>query len=39
MEWFADDERTAVCQLEKNYRGWISQHADDLTYNRAMKMK
>lgn len=39
MDWFSGDERTAVCQLEKNYRGWISQHADDLTYNRAMKMK
>lgn len=39
MEWFDGDERTAVCHLEKNYRGWISQHADDLTYNRAIKMK
>ena len=38
MEWFNNDERTAVCRLEKNYRGWISQHADDLTYNLAMKM-
>lgn len=39
MEWFNSDERTAVCRLEKNYRGWISQCADDLTYNRAMKLK
>ena len=39
MEWFDGDERTAVCHLEKNYRGWISQHADDLTYGFAMKMK
>ena len=38
MEWFNNDERTAVCRLEKNYRGWISQHADNLTYNLAMKM-
>lgn len=27
---FKDDERTAVCELTKNYRGWISQHADEL---------
>lgn len=39
MEWFNGDERTAVCRLEKNYRGWISQHADGLTYNWAMKLK
>ena len=26
------DDRVAVCQLTKNYRGWISQTADDLEY-------
>lgn len=37
MRWFGGDERTAVCHLEKNYRGWISQHADDLSFSWAMK--
>ena len=37
MKWFDGDERTAVCHLEKNYRGWISQHADDLSYGWAIK--
>ena len=32
LNWFAPDERTAVCELTKNYRGWISSHADALTY-------
>lgn len=33
LEWFAPDPRCAVCELKKNYRGWISQHADSLMYN------
>lgn len=37
LSWFKNDERTAVCQLEKNYRGWISQHADELNFKSAMK--
>lgn len=31
IEHFRDDPRTAVCELTINHRGWISQHADDLT--------
>lgn len=30
VEHFKDDPRTAVCELHKNYRGWISSHADAL---------
>lgn len=30
IDWFSDDDRTAVCKLTKNYRGWISTMADDL---------
>jgi phosphate starvation-inducible protein PhoH and related proteins len=30
LEHFESDDRCAVCQLTKNYRGWISNHADDL---------
>ena len=30
IEHFSGDPRTAVCELTKNYRGWISQHADEL---------
>lgn len=28
MQWFKDDPRTAICHLTKNYRGWVSNHAD-----------
>ena len=37
MKWFDGDERTAVCHLEKNYRGWIIQHAEDFSYGWAIK--
>ena len=37
LNWFANDERTVVCQLVENHRGWISQHADELTFRAAMK--
>lgn len=37
LNWFEEDERTAVCKLEKNYRGWISQHADQLNFKFATK--
>lgn len=30
LEHFKDDPRTAVCELKTNYRGWISNHADNL---------
>lgn len=30
LEHFKNDERTAVCELNTNYRGWISSHADEL---------
>jgi PhoH-like ATPase len=30
LNHFKDDPRTAVCELHKNYRGWISSHADSL---------
>lgn len=34
MEHFkaANDDRVAICNLTKNYRGWISSYADDLKY-------
>lgn len=32
MKWFAEDDRCAVCELKKNYRGWIGEHADNLKY-------
>jgi len=32
IKHFKDDPRTAVCTLTKNYRGWISSHADDLEF-------
>lgn len=32
LDWFAEDERCQVCALHTNYRGWISQHADNLVY-------
>lgn len=37
-KWFASDSRTAVCQLNENHRGWISQHADSLTFQTAMNL-
>jgi phosphate starvation-inducible protein PhoH and related proteins len=30
LNHFRDDNRCAICNLSKNYRGWISNHADDL---------
>lgn len=30
LSWFSDDERTAICYLSTNHRGWISTHADNL---------
>ena len=30
LNHFKDDPRTAVCELNTNYRGWISSHADSL---------
>lgn len=30
IDWFKDDERTAICPLTTNHRGWVAQHADDL---------
>lgn len=30
LEHFSKDNRCAVCQLTKNYRGWISNYADEL---------
>ncbi len=35
LRWFEGDPRCAVCELTKNYRGWISQHADELTFKAA----
>ncbi|NBK77283.1 phosphate starvation-inducible protein PhoH [bacterium D16-76] len=37
LNWFKDDDRTAVCKLEKNYRGWISQHADRFNFKLALR--
>lgn len=31
-DWFDGDSRVAVCKLTKNYRGWVSQHADDFDF-------
>lgn len=30
LNHFSNDDRCAVCQLTHNYRGWISNHADEL---------
>lgn len=30
LDGFFGDTRCAVCELKKNYRGWISQHADNI---------
>lgn len=30
LNHFSNDERCAICQLTHNYRGWISNHADEL---------
>jgi len=30
LRWFSKENRCAVCELTKNYRGWISNHADNL---------
>lgn len=30
QEHFRGDSRTAICELTKNYRGWIASHADEL---------
>lgn len=30
LNHFKDDDRTAVCELKTNHRGWISSHADEL---------
>ena len=38
LNWFAGDDRTAVCHLTENHRGWISQHADELTFRTAMNI-
>jgi len=32
IKHFKDDPRAAVCKLTKNYRGWISSHADELKF-------
>ena len=37
LNWFSGDDRVAVCRLTENHRGWISQHADELTFRAAMK--
>lgn len=37
LRWFEGDERTAVCRLEQNHRGWISQRADALNFQIANK--
>lgn len=31
-DWFDGDSRVAVCKLTKNYRGWVSSHADDFDF-------
>ena len=31
LNHFKDEEQCAVCELTKNYRGWLSNFADDLT--------
>lgn len=30
LAWFDGQEQCAVCQLTKNYRGWLSTYADEL---------
>lgn len=36
LKWFSNDDRTAVCHLTENHRGWVSQRADELTFRAAM---
>lgn len=31
IEHFKNDDRCSICELVKNYRGWISSYADELT--------
>lgn len=32
LNWFKDHDGVQVCELTKNYRGWISSHADALQF-------
>lgn len=32
IDHFAVDERAAVCALTRNYRGWVSSHADNIVF-------
>ena len=32
LEHFKGDDRTAICELTVNHRGWISTHADELEF-------
>ncbi|MEE1203256.1 MAG: PhoH family protein [Bacteroidales bacterium] len=32
LKHFENDDRCAVCRLAKNYRGWISNYADELEF-------
>ncbi len=38
LNWFSGDSRTAVCRLTQNHRGWVSQHADALSFRAAMNL-
>lgn len=39
LKWFEhNNETVAICRLEKNYRGWISQMADNMTPDIAKRL-
>lgn len=39
IRWFEGMEGVKVCKLTKNYRGWISSHADDFNLRTAATME
>lgn len=39
IRWFEGMEGVKVCKLTKNYRGWISSHADDFNLRTAAMME
>ena len=38
IEHFKDKEKVAICQLTQNFRGWVSEWADNLNIEKARKI-
>ena len=38
IEHFKDKEKVAICQLTQNFRGWVSEWADNLDIEKARKI-